>query len=119
MPSNLTLFALAVTHFEGQPGDRSYRNNNPGNLKFEHQYEAIGQDPKGFAIFPTWEAGFRALEAQIALDARRTPDMTISEFVEKYAPAKDNNPNNAHYAASIAAALRSHVYDTLGTLTLV
>jgi len=119
MPSNLDIFALAVTHFEGIPGDRNYRNRNPGNLKFMHQHEATGQDPEGFAIFPTWDAGFRALKAQIALDARRTPGLTISEFVEKYAPPNDNNPNNSHYAASIASALRVTVHTPLGALALV
>lgn len=102
-PTALAVFAFAVASFEGQPGDRNWRNRNPGNLKFADQHHATGKDPAGFAIFDTFEHGFQALQVQIAIDARRDPEWTIADFVNSYAPPADNNPNNAAYAERIAS----------------
>lgn len=99
----LAVFAYAVATFEGHPGNRNWRNNNPGNLKFEGQRAAIGKDPAGFAIFHTIKDGFEALERQITLDVMRHPDWTIADFVNSYAPPSDGNFNNFRYAQSIAA----------------
>jgi hypothetical protein len=69
--------------------NRGQKNRNPGNLRFAGQREATAQDDKGFAVFPSDPAGWRALVAQIKLDQGR--DMTISQFVAKYAPANEND----------------------------
>lgn len=71
-------------------GTLADRNNNPGNLKFVGQSGAtMGEN--GFAKFNTPEDGFRALMDQVALDQSR--GLTLQQFVEKYAPATENNTN--------------------------
>lgn len=113
----LETFAQAITNFEGQPGDLNYRNNNPGNLRYAGQPgSTLG--PNGFAVFDTWADGMAALQRQIQLDANRNPGWSITDFVNSYAPPSDNNPNNANYANSIAAALGVSPDTTLGELNL-
>ena len=44
-------------------GTRSWRNNNPGNLRYTNwtkNHGAIGKDGDGFAIFPDVETGNQA-----------------------------------------------------------
>ena len=62
---------------------------NPGNLKFANQTEAKGKDKRGFAIFPSEEAGWDALYRQIELDKGR--DLTLDKFINKYAPPSEND----------------------------
>lgn len=93
---NIKKFALAIQEYEGwYVGSRSYRNNNPGNIKYLGQKEATGQE-QGFAIFPSYEIGFSVLYNMIdnAIGGKSqvySSDMTILEFFYKYAPATDNN----------------------------
>lgn len=92
--------ASLIQTIEGYfPGSVSYANNNPGNLKYVGQAGATGQDSRGFAIFPTYDAGFAALENQVAYDANH--GLTIAQFTAKYAPASDGN-NPTSYANTIA-----------------
>lgn len=67
------------------------RNNNPLNLKFAGQTESTGPDDKGFAIFPTPMAGWRAAHAQIKLDMSR--GLTLKQFIFKFAPPNENDTN--------------------------
>jgi hypothetical protein len=64
------------------------KNNNPGNLRFAGQ-DGASQGSGGFARFDTPEAGYSALQKQIDLDKSR--DLTVQEFVSKYAPPSENN----------------------------
>jgi len=48
-------------------GSLSYRNKNPGNLKFADQIGATGKDQFGHAIFATEEYGWQALLNQLCL----------------------------------------------------
>jgi len=68
---------------------RAQRNRNPGNLKFAKQKGAVGKDNAGFAIFQTHIHGWRALIAQVRLDASR--GLTIKQFINKYAPPSEND----------------------------
>ena len=77
-------------------GSVSYRNKNPGNLKFAGQREAIGRDERGFAIFPTVEAGQRALLNDINAKFTRNPNLTIEGLISVYAPSSDNNNEQAY-----------------------
>jgi len=79
------------------------KNNNPGNLRYAGQREAVGQDDRGFAKFATPWAGWRALIAQIRLDQRR--GLTVRQFVYKYAPPSEND----------SAAYLEFVCDNLNT----
>ena len=65
------------------------RNNNPLNLRWAGQREATGKDSKGFAIFPTPEAGWRSAFKQIALD--KTRGLSVRGFINKFAPPNEND----------------------------
>jgi len=75
-------------------GSRSWRNNNPGNLKYgewknARRDGAIGMDRGGFAIFPDIETG---TEAQYKLIKKwQRENLTLEQFVYKYAPPNEND----------------------------
>jgi len=100
--TKLELFCLAIQEYEGYfPGSRSYRNNNPGNLKYVGQANAIGADKDNFCIFSNYESGWRALVRQVEIAANGqskvySPKDTVLEFFRKYAPQRDNNEPNAY-----------------------
>lgn len=101
----------AIQQFEGWfPGSTSYKNNNPGNLKYVGQRLAIDKDSRGFCIFLNYNDGYTELRNMLtnAATGRLAPlyraDMTVLEFYMKYAPPSDNNPTNA-YASFVAKAL--------------
>ncbi|MEW6741102.1 MAG: hypothetical protein AB1325_14530 [Nitrospirota bacterium] len=75
-------------------GNRPWRNNNPGNLRFTtdaaaREAGAIGRDKDGFAIFPDYETGRQALENW--WQKRAEQGKTIKEALEKYAPKNEND----------------------------
>ncbi len=77
-------------------GSRSWRNNNPGNLKygdFAKQNGAIGHDlvagrDGDFAIFPDYATGNNAKKTLITTTYY---SYTIQTMMEKYAPRSENN----------------------------
>lgn len=113
--SMIEIWAGAIKAHEGYyEGSRSYRNCNPGNFRnsssnFMESLGATGSDKDGFAIFPTYEIGFKALctfltmACENRLSAYRG-NMTILDFFSVYAPASDNN-NTVAYAKAVAKAL--------------
>jgi len=106
-PSRINDWALAIKEWEGWwIGSRSYRNNNPGNLKYIGQPGAIGKDDENHAIFKDYASGFKALVHQltIAVNGKShvyNPEMTLTEFQTKYA-----EDNGAGYALFVAKKLR-------------
>ena len=89
---------------KGDKPNRPQRNLNPGNMRvygwstkmdpataMEHARTqgAIGYDPQGYLKFGSEAAGFKSLERQIGIDAKRGLD--VASFIEKYAPATENN----------------------------
>lgn len=102
----LNSMALAIQDFEGwNPTSRSYRNNNPGNLKFAGQPGAIAADDEGHAIFSSFSAGWNALLAQLRAARDNTSavynsSMTLLEFFRKYAEG-----NSYSYALFVAGRL--------------
>lgn len=98
-------FCLAIQEHEGwfpagspgyPTGSRSWRNKNPGNVRYVGQKRAIGKDTGNFCIFATYEDGMATLKDQIRLAATGgskvyRPDMTILQFFEVYAPSFENN----------------------------
>ena len=113
---DFSTLASTIQTIEGWfPGSVSYRNNNPGNLKYAGQPGATGADSSGFAVFPSIQAGQQALLNQINLDASR--GLTIAQFAAKYAPAQDNN-DPASYASQLAAATGLSVNDPLSAANL-
>lgn len=100
-------FAEAIATFEGfyKPGSLAKRNRNPGNIR------SWGQLPqhRGFVIFPSEDAGFEALQAQIRKNIKR--GLTVNEFFggkprvyPGYAPDSDGN-HSKRYAAFVAKRL--------------
>ncbi len=101
-----------------QGGTRSWRNNNPGNLKygkFAAGMGATGRDDKGFAVFPSYEAGRKAQE-QLLFGSDAYRNLSIADAIRKYAPGSDGN-DPAGYAAQMARAAGVGVGTRLSDLT--
>jgi hypothetical protein len=84
--------------FSHEGGDRTWRNNNPGNLRNAVK-GSIGTDSESFAIFPDLETGLKAKYDLLRTD-KRYDGLTISEAIHKYAPKIDNN-NPEEYLKNI------------------
>lgn len=82
-------------------GSRAWRKNNPGNIIFAYQKQAIGRGTR-FAVFPTEDIGMSVLRDLLASDAYR--NHTIASAIRKYAPASDNN-NPERYARALANSM--------------
>ena len=94
----LNLFCLAIQEHEGwYNGSRSFRNNNPGNLKDTGNWKlSTGRDAQNFAIFKTYEDGFNTLKQMIlniikGYSKYYKPDFTLLEFFSVYAPKPEND----------------------------
>jgi hypothetical protein len=115
----LEQFAEAIKQYEGWfVGSCSYRNNNPGNLRYS-KYQ-IGQDDGNFSIFKTYEDGWKALifQLQISVDGRSKyyrPEMSLIDFFKVYAPSSDNN-HPVKYAEFVAQKLGVSAQSTLKEL---
>lgn len=103
--SLVNLIANAIATMEGyyKPGSLAARNNNPGNLR------SWGANPivNGYAQFPTADAGWAALKAQIQKNIDR--GLNLTEFFggkpgvySGYAPSADNN-DPVNYAKFVAS----------------
>ena len=115
-PSQVSTIAGTIQKVEGYyPGSVAYRNNNPGNLVYVGQAGALGADANGFAIFPDYATGLRALNDQIQLYAAR--GLSIQGMMQIYAPASDGNDPNS-YAAQVAGALGVDPSTSLLSLSL-
>lgn len=115
--SKLDLWCMAIQGMEGYiapcsqypNGTVAWRNKNPGNLRFHNQLGNIGQDKRGFAIFPDYQTGYNVLKTLLinACTGKSTvyhPTMTLYDFYAVYAPSFDNNdPRN--YANVVAKRL--------------
>lgn len=121
MPPKITKLATYIRDYEGQPGDRNYRNNNPGNCRYHFggylpKYGKVTQDKDGFAIFPTYQQGWMYLQNMLLNWAKTTrADWTILQLMESYAPTADNN-NPTAYAANLEARLGVPAGTTLSEL---
>lgn len=102
IPKGVKALIEAHAQIEGfYPDTRSYRNNNPGNLVYNQQYNIFGatREAEGrFAKFPTLEKGvdakFNYIERVNTGKHLRYPkgtNTTLSEYINIYAPASDNN----------------------------
>lgn len=103
---SLTAFCEAIRDYEGQPGDRNYRNNNPGNCRYSSvgyasMYGHVGKDAQNFAIFKDYATGFLYLKNLVLWKVRKNPNQTLYEFMQVYAPTSDGN-NPKLYAQYLA-----------------
>lgn len=85
----------------GTGGSLSWRNRNPGNLRWAPWEARYGgtQGQGGFASFPDEAAGRRAQEALLRGKSYR--NLSMRDAIARYAPAGDRNDPNA-YTAFIA-----------------
>lgn len=116
--SRIKDWALAIKTKEGWfKGSLTQRHNNPGALRWS-RYQSGNKN--GFAVFPDYETGMKALIFQltIAADGRSKvyrPEMTLLEFFERYAPSSDNN-NPLAYANFVAKRLNIGIETQIKTL---
>jgi len=85
-------FLEAIARQEGWlvADSRCRRNRNPGNIRygeFSMHHGAVGTDGV-FAIFPTDEAGFRAMSVLLGAAYR---GLTVAQAIAKWAPPTENN----------------------------
>lgn len=106
----LEAFADGIMQFEGwRPGSRSWRNRNPGNLRWSTMQ--TGTDG-GYAAFDSLDDGWQAMIHDIKCKCRGKPftstglgpDSTILEFFQKWAPSSDGN-HPVKYAEFVAQCL--------------
>lgn len=105
----LQQFCLAIRDYEGAPGDRNYKNNNPGNCRYSSVgylplYGHVGKDKDNFAIFRDYATGWLYLNNLIKSKVQENPHQSILTFMESYAPTGDGN-NPKLYATFIAKRL--------------
>lgn len=116
--SRIEEWAQAIKKFEGwYPGSLSYRQNNPGNLRYS-KYQAGTKN--GYSYFNTYEEGWKALlyQLRIAVDGRSSvynPEMTLLDFFQVYAPSSDNNYPEK-YAQFVADKLNVTIETTIKDL---
>ncbi|XYD12639.1 hypothetical protein R1A27_34405 (plasmid) [Methylobacterium sp. NMS12] len=99
-------------------GSRSFRNNNPGNIKygpFAQRMGATGADSAGFARFPDYAAGRKAQES-LLFNSDSYKDLTIGQAIARWAPGSDGN-DPAGYAAQMAKAAGVGVDTKMSDLT--
>jgi hypothetical protein len=95
---------------EARTGYHPQRDNNPGDIayqgSFAREHGAIGND-KGTAIFPSAEAGWAALDAN--LRTTKYWNLTIDDVIATYAPKYDKHGkiinDTAKYQANVRSAL--------------
>ena len=83
-------------------GSRSWRNFNPGNLEkgsFADTCGAIGGDTR-FAIFPDEATGLGAVASLFRSQSYRR--LTLSDAIQRYAPASEND--TAAYVRAVSTA---------------
>ena len=74
-------------------GSRSWRNKNPGNLRFgdyAKRHGAIGADKGGFAIFPTLKEGREAQE-KLLFEGKNYKNLNLSDAINRWAPPSEND----------------------------
>jgi hypothetical protein len=109
IPDYIEAWADAITQHEGWAnGTRSFRNNNPGNMRVQGD---LGVDSGGFGIFSSYQLGRNALTDDLKAKVRKYGNWTLYQVMARYAPPSDGN-NTSAYAAAIANVLNC----TTGTL---
>ena len=103
--TGLEALADAIMHHEGwYPGSRANLNRNPGNLRPARAGDVV--DALGFRVFPSLVDGYAALLADLTIKVTGhsshglTPDSTLNDLFDVYAPRLDKNDPNAYAVAA-------------------
>ena len=86
-------FTVTDDKLSGSRQPRGIRNNNPGNINFNHQPGAVmetGTPNPRFAKFSTPEAGIRAAILNLQTYYYKHGLRTISQMINRWAPAQEN-----------------------------
>lgn len=83
-------------------GSQGLRNNNPGNFRPGIDWEGIAGQSNNFLIFSDVQYGIRAMALNLYNNYYKNGKTTLLSFIEKYAPASDNN-NPTAYATSVGS----------------
>ena len=78
-------------------GTLSWRNNNPGNLKygpFAKARGALGSGSGGHAIFPTYWVGRAAMKDLLFGKDSNYINLTLEKAIARYAPSSDRKARN-------------------------
>ena len=86
---NVKYYKSDGSGIERSGGSRSWRNNNPGNIRSASN--EIGK-AGGFSVFSDWATGFNAIISLLKSD--NYIDLTIYEAISKYAPSIENDTEN-------------------------
>ena len=90
------------------------RNYNPGNMRLTNKpYFGTTGKASGYATFASPEFGLRGIALTADKYAKDPKIKTLKDFVEKYSPAADDNPNNKQYAEFLAGSLGVGVDDEI------
>ena len=90
------------------------RNQNPGNMRLTNDpYFGTTGIASGYATFASPEFGLRGIALTADKYAKDPNVKTLKDFVEKYSPAADDNPNNKQYAKVLADSLGVDVDDEI------
>ena len=90
------------------------RNLNPGNMRLTNDpYFGTTGIASGYATFASPEFGLRGIALTADKYAKDPNVKTLKDFVEKYSPAADDNPNNKQYAKVLADSLGVDVDDEI------
>lgn len=103
-------------------GTLSWRNNNPGNIKFgpfAKANEAIGAGAGNHAVFPTYLIGKQAIYNLLFTNQRKYSTMPLKSVIAMYAPVDDPNAKNnpKKYAEYLASAIGVPEYKVLNTFS--
>jgi hypothetical protein len=98
----------------GLTGSRSYRNNNPGNLRVVGD---LGTDDSGFGVFSSYDLGFGALVSDLKAKISKYPNATLGQIMARYAPPSENN--TSAYADYISQQLGVPLDTTMAQLSIV
>ena len=102
MPPKIIKLATLIRDYEGGPGDRNFRNKNPGNCRYFvggylKKYGVVAKDKDGFAIFETYELGWAYLCNMLkAWAGGSRANWTILRLMQSYAPKEDDNDPKAY-----------------------
>lgn len=112
MKASWVLWAIAAVVILGGGGvvvtgytQRGYRNNNPGNLRWDGrtQWQGMtGHDADGFIIFSSMEYGFRAM-ARVIVNYQKRGLTTVRQIITTWAPPSEND--TAAYVNAVADQL--------------
>lgn len=103
--ARVTSIAAAIAHMEGfqLTASLAHRNNNPGNLRKWFDVPVVN----GYVRFPTKQAGWAALCADIMANG----SLTLSQFIKKYAPPNENR--TGEYLEEVWNLTGIEPYDTI------